>query len=64
MAASRSIQQLAAKRGVPLRLHNVIYKLMDELKDELSSKLPPLLSENVLGEENPLEPLRPVPETL
>lgn len=50
VAASRSIQQLAAKRGVPLRLHNVIYKLMDELKDELSSKLPPLLSENVLGE--------------
>ncbi|XP_070770985.1 translation initiation factor IF-2, mitochondrial [Enoplosus armatus] len=50
VAASRSIQQLAARRGVPLRLHNVIYKLIDEMKDELSSKLPPLQSENILGE--------------
>lgn len=49
--ASRSIQQLAAKRGVPLRLHSVIYKLIDELKDELSAKLPPLVSENIIGEE-------------
>ncbi|XP_054482957.1 translation initiation factor IF-2, mitochondrial-like [Anoplopoma fimbria] len=51
VAASKSIQQLAAKRGVPLRLHTVIYRLIDELKVELSSKLPPLLSENIVGEE-------------
>lgn len=51
VAASRSIQQLAAKRGVPLRLHSIIYKLIDELKEELSSKLPPLRSENIVGEE-------------
>ncbi|XP_078127516.1 translation initiation factor IF-2, mitochondrial isoform X1 [Sander vitreus] len=50
VAASRPIQQLAAGHGVPLRLHNIIYKLVDELKDELSSKLPPLLSENIVGE--------------
>ncbi|KAK9541000.1 hypothetical protein VZT92_003414 [Zoarces viviparus] len=50
VAASRSVQQLAARRGIPLRLHAVIYKLIDELKDELSSKLPPLLSENIVGE--------------
>ncbi|KAE8299908.1 Translation initiation factor IF-2, mitochondrial [Larimichthys crocea] len=50
VGASRPIQQLAARHGVPLRLHNVIYKLIDELKDELSAKLPPLVSENVLGE--------------
>lgn len=43
------MQQMAARRGVPLRLHTVIYKLMDQLKDELSSKLPPLSSQNVLG---------------
>lgn len=41
---------LASKRGIPLRLHNIIYKLIDELKDELSSKLPLLVSENVVGE--------------
>lgn len=48
--ASKPVQQLAARRGVPLRLHNIIYKLVDELKDELSAKLPPLVTENVHGE--------------
>ncbi|XP_056891919.1 translation initiation factor IF-2, mitochondrial isoform X2 [Takifugu flavidus] len=48
--ASKAVQQLAAKHGVPLHLHAVIYKLIDELKNELSAKLPPLTSENVLGE--------------
>lgn len=50
VAVNRSIEQLAAKRGVPLRLHNVIYKLFDQLKDELGSKLPPLVTEDVIGE--------------
>ncbi|XP_041839931.1 translation initiation factor IF-2, mitochondrial isoform X2 [Melanotaenia boesemani] len=50
VAASRSIRTLAVKKGVPLRLHAVIYKLIDELKEELSAKLPLLVSENVIGE--------------
>ncbi|XP_030275144.1 translation initiation factor IF-2, mitochondrial [Sparus aurata] len=50
VGASKPIQQLAARCGVPLRLHTIIYKLIDELKDELSSKLPPHVSENVIGE--------------
>ncbi|XP_026215137.1 translation initiation factor IF-2, mitochondrial [Anabas testudineus] len=50
VGANSSVRQLASKRGVPLRLHNIIYKLIDELKDELSSKLPPVVSENVVGE--------------
>ncbi|KAM4750694.1 translation initiation factor IF-2, mitochondrial isoform 2-T3 [Anableps anableps] len=50
VAASRSIQQLAAKKGVALRLHSVIYKLVDQLKEELSSKLPPRVSQNTVGE--------------
>lgn len=50
VGVSRSVQQGAAKRGIPLRLHSVIYKLIDELKEELSAKLPPLVSRNVLGE--------------
>nr|XP_020516161.1 translation initiation factor IF-2, mitochondrial [Labrus bergylta] len=50
VAASKSIQQLAERRGVPLRLHKVIYRLVDELKDELSSKLPAIVSESVIGE--------------
>ncbi|CAJ1052747.1 translation initiation factor IF-2%2C mitochondrial [Xyrichtys novacula] len=48
--ASKSIVQLAEQRGVPLKLHNIIYKMVDELKEELSSKLPPDVSENIIGE--------------
>lgn len=43
---------MAAKKGIPLRLHRVIYKLIDELKDELSSKLTPSTEENIIGEFN------------
>lgn len=50
VAASKKIQQLAEKQNVPLRLHNVIYKLIDQLKDELSSKLPPSQQSNTVGE--------------
>lgn len=50
MKASRSVEQLAAKSGVALRLHSVIYKLVDQLKEDLSSLLPPLVSETVVGE--------------
>lgn len=53
VVASKAVQQLAAKHGVPLHLHAVIYKLIDALKNELSTKLPPLTSENVLGKFSP-----------
>lgn len=53
VAASRGIEQLAAKKGIPLRLHSVIYKLVDQLKEELGAKLPPLVSENITGESAP-----------
>ncbi|KAK5873292.1 hypothetical protein PBY51_018343 [Eleginops maclovinus] len=50
VTAGKAVVQLAAKLDVPLRLHSIIYKLIDELKDELSSKLPPLKAENIVGE--------------
>lgn len=50
VAANKSVQQTAAKKGIPLRLHRVIYKLIDELKEDLSSKLPPVTEENIIGE--------------
>ncbi|KAM3865324.1 translation initiation factor IF-2, mitochondrial [Diretmus argenteus] len=50
VSANKSIQDVASRKEVPLKLHRIIYKLIDELKDELSSKLPPLLTENVVGE--------------
>ncbi|XP_069023305.1 translation initiation factor IF-2, mitochondrial isoform X1 [Embiotoca jacksoni] len=50
VAASRPLQQLAAKRSVPLRLHAIIYKLIEQLKEELSGKLPARISHNIVGE--------------
>ncbi|XP_006638534.2 translation initiation factor IF-2, mitochondrial [Lepisosteus oculatus] len=48
--ANKSVRQIAAKKGIELKLHKVIYKLIDDLKEELSSKLPPTVEENVIGE--------------
>ncbi|XP_041959136.1 translation initiation factor IF-2, mitochondrial [Alosa sapidissima] len=47
--ANKPIQQMAAKKSVPVKLHKIIYKLIDDLKEELSSKLPPTIQENVIG---------------
>ncbi len=52
VTANKSVQQMAAKNGIPLRLHRVIYKLIDQLKDDLSSKLPPTTEENIIGKCN------------
>ncbi|KAM9481327.1 translation initiation factor IF-2, mitochondrial isoform 2-T2 [Clarias gariepinus] len=50
IAANKSIQDMASKKGIPLKMHRVIYHLIDELKEELSSKLPPTTEETVVGE--------------
>ncbi|KAK6300201.1 hypothetical protein J4Q44_G00282990 [Coregonus suidteri] len=50
VGVNKSIQQMATKKGIILKMHKVIYKLIDDLKDELSSKLPPSVKENVIGE--------------
>lgn len=41
---------LAKANKIPIRNFNVIYKLIDNLKDEISSKLPPVQVEEILGE--------------
>nr|XP_055070099.1 translation initiation factor IF-2, mitochondrial [Misgurnus anguillicaudatus] len=50
VSANKSVQQMAAKKGIPLRFHKIIYKLIDELKEDLSSKLSPVKEENIIGE--------------
>ncbi|XP_069810563.1 translation initiation factor IF-2, mitochondrial [Dendropsophus ebraccatus] len=47
---NKSIQQIATKSDVPIKLHKVIYHLFDDLKEELSSRLPDLTEESVKGE--------------
>lgn len=48
--ANESIKQLAAKKGIKIKIHNIIYKLVDDLKEELNSRLPPSVVENTIGE--------------
>ncbi|XP_028323338.1 translation initiation factor IF-2, mitochondrial isoform X2 [Gouania willdenowi] len=45
-----SVRRLAEKNNVPLRLHSIIYKLMEQLRAELSERLPPRRVQSVVGE--------------
>ncbi|XP_034661170.1 translation initiation factor IF-2, mitochondrial [Drosophila subobscura] len=47
--------QLKAAKDVTVRSYNIIYRLIDDLKEQLSSKLPPVEVEEVLGEANVLQ---------
>ncbi|KAB5596100.1 Translation initiation factor IF-2 [Ceratobasidium theobromae] len=48
--APSKIQQLAAIQGVPLLTENIIYKLMDEIKQRVIGLLPVTYEHRVLGE--------------
>jgi translation initiation factor IF-2 len=45
-----NIAQLAAKAKVSILDHNIIYRLVDDVKAELSKHLPPLVTQRVMGE--------------
>lgn len=40
---------------VSIRVCNIIYRLIDDLKEEISNKLPPIEMEDILGEANVLQ---------
>ncbi|XP_012505322.1 PREDICTED: translation initiation factor IF-2, mitochondrial [Propithecus coquereli] len=48
--ASNVIQQSAAKKGVKIKLHKIIYRLIEDLQEELSSRLPCTVEEHPVGE--------------
>nr|XP_019575176.1 PREDICTED: translation initiation factor IF-2, mitochondrial isoform X1 [Rhinolophus sinicus]XP_019575184.1 PREDICTED: translation initiation factor IF-2, mitochondrial isoform X1 [Rhinolophus sinicus]XP_019575194.1 PREDICTED: translation initiation factor IF-2, mitochondrial isoform X1 [Rhinolophus sinicus]XP_019575202.1 PREDICTED: translation initiation factor IF-2, mitochondrial isoform X1 [Rhinolophus sinicus]XP_019575212.1 PREDICTED: translation initiation factor IF-2, mitochondrial iso len=48
--AGNVIQQSAAKKGVKIKLHKIIYRLIEDLQGELSSRLPCTVEEHVVGE--------------
>jgi len=45
-----NIAQLAAHAKVSILDHNIIYRLVDDVKAELSKHLPPLITQRVMGE--------------
>ncbi|QSZ31451.1 hypothetical protein DSL72_001016 [Monilinia vaccinii-corymbosi] len=45
-----SISQFAAQNKVQILDHNIIYRLMDDVRAEMSKFLPPLVTQRVLGE--------------
>ncbi|NWU05377.1 IF2M factor, partial [Cephalopterus ornatus] len=53
--ANDSIKKLADKKGIKIKLHNIIYRLIDDLKEELSSRLPPAVVETTIGEASVLD---------
>lgn len=40
---------------IDIRQHNIIYKMIDDLREELFKRLPPLKEENIIGEANVLQ---------
>ncbi|XP_008577063.1 PREDICTED: translation initiation factor IF-2, mitochondrial [Galeopterus variegatus] len=48
--AGNVILQSAAKKGVKIKLHKVIYRLIEDLQEELSSRLPCIVEEHLIGE--------------
>lgn len=46
---STALKKQAEEKKVEIKNFNVIYKLVDNLKEEISKKLPPLNKEEILG---------------
>ncbi len=49
LAVPPAIQQFATEMGVEIRHYNVIYHLVDNLREELTSRLPPVSKDEILG---------------
>ena len=47
---SNRIRQLAESKGVDIIDHSIIYRLVDDVKAKLSEKLPPNVTQKVIGE--------------
>ncbi|XP_055979975.1 translation initiation factor IF-2, mitochondrial [Sorex fumeus] len=48
--AGNVIQQSAARKGIKIKLHKIIYRLIEDLQEELSSRLPCFVEEHPIGE--------------
>lgn len=55
MECPNQIKQQATENSVPVKHYNVIYKLIDALKEDINERLPPKQVEDVVGEAKVLE---------
>ena len=55
MRAHKEAREAAERAGVDIRYYNIIYNLVDDVKESMSSLLPPNLREERLGEARVLE---------
>ena len=44
-----NVNDNARAKNVPIKHFNVIYKLMDDLRDEIQARLPPIQKEEIIG---------------
>ncbi|KAF4518609.1 hypothetical protein B566_EDAN009858 [Ephemera danica] len=49
------VKGIAKSKDVEIKHHNVIYKMIDDIKEQISSRLPPKQVEDIIGEANVLQ---------
>lgn len=45
----------AKKKDIPIKKHNIIYRLVEDVKDEISTRIPTRQEEEIIGEANVLQ---------
>nr|XP_033194985.1 translation initiation factor IF-2, mitochondrial [Bombus vancouverensis nearcticus] len=53
--AIKTVEEEATAKGIPLRLYNIVYKLIDNVKAEINSLLPEVNIEEITGEATVLQ---------
>jgi len=49
VAKTPGVDGLAKREGVEIRLHSIIYELLDQVRDAMTGLLPPVIKERILG---------------
>ena len=55
--AARGLDEMAEQAGVPIRYFSIIYEIVDAVKALMVGKLPPIVSEHVLGRAEVRKPI-------
>ncbi|XP_012145228.2 mitochondrial translation initiation factor 2 isoform X1 [Megachile rotundata] len=52
---TKRLEEEAVKKGVSIRFYNVVYKLFDNIKETIASKMPEIEIEDIIGEAKVIE---------